>query len=281
MTSLVVEDISYYRATAVFPGLAKGTASPPFASLGGQGRFQVPGGKSVYAYEVGDACLVQSIYPGLEADMLPMPAQGKTAVLAKGVALRVGAAQATGEGMGFGVPIVRYGDGWVYSRTFSDADLSTPAVTRWKRTFNLDEIGGDKAHGYMFGPIPSRGKIEVTYTIDGGGIAIEVKPVWLAPGYDQVGILNEQSAAFDDFAADHQPTAVGPAFGNWISVTGHWARLRSDSLGVEWSVTEIPGAALHGGRELISPDFDWAGLAYTFSGEFTGTTYRISVQEAR
>jgi cellulose synthase/poly-beta-1,6-N-acetylglucosamine synthase-like glycosyltransferase len=281
VTSLVVEDISYYRATAVFPGLAKGTASPPFASLGGRGRFQVPGGKSVYAFEVGDACLDQSIYPGVEAEMLPMPAEGKTAALAKGVALRVGTAQATGEGMGFGVPIVRYGDGWVYSRTSNDANLSTPDVTRWKRTFNLDEIGGDKAHGYTFVPIASRGQIEVTYTIDGGGIAIDVKPVWLAPGYDQVGILNEQSAAFDDFATDDQPTAVGQAFGSWIAVTGHWARLRSSSLGVEWSVPAIPGAALHAGRELISTDFDWAGLDYIFSGEFTGATYRIGVQEAR
>ena len=50
---------------------------------------------------------------------------------------------------------------------------------------------------------------------------------------------------------------------------------------MEWSVTALPGAALQAGRELISTDFDWAGLDYIFSGEFTGATYRIGVQEAR
>jgi hypothetical protein len=63
-------------------------------------------------------------------------------------------ASATGEGMGFGVPIVRYPDGWVYSRTSSTVELS---ATSWRRTFQLDEIGGDAAHRYAFVPITSPG----------------------------------------------------------------------------------------------------------------------------
>src|SRR5207245_9638579 len=108
-----------------------------------------------------------------------------------------------------------------------------------------------------------------------------VAPLWLVPGYSEVGIRTEQSAAFDDFAADSQPTLMGKSFGSWVSVSGRWARLRSGSLGIEWSVSPIPGATLHGGRELVPPDFNWAGLDYIFTSSFTGTTYRISVQEAR
>jgi cellulose synthase/poly-beta-1,6-N-acetylglucosamine synthase-like glycosyltransferase len=281
VTSLVVENISYYRATAIFPDLAQGNASPPFVSLGGTERYQVSGGKATYAYGLGAGCLEQTILPGVEARLQPVPAQGKTAALAKGLALSSGGAPATGEGMGFGVPIVHYSDGWIYPRTFIDADVSTASRTIWKRTFQLDEIGGDAGHGYGFVPTASRGQVEVTYAFDDGGVAITVRPLWLVAGYSEVGVLNEQSAAFDDFAAEHQPALLGSAFGRWVPVTGHWARLRSGSLRVEWAVTAIPGAQLNAGRELAPPDFDWAGLDYIFPAKFAGTTYRINVQEAR
>jgi hypothetical protein len=279
--SLVVEDISYYRATAVFPDLARGSAAPPFTSLGAQARYQVSGGKAVYAYGLGAGCFVEQLYPAVDASIWPAPAEGKTAPLAKGVALSVGSIPVTGEGMGLGVPIVHYPDGWVYARTFTDVDLSTTGAKVWKRTFHLDQIGGDAAHRYRFVPIASRGDIAVTYTIDGSVVSISVSPVWLATGYSEVGILNEQSAAFNDFAADQQPTLTGSSFGIWVPVTGGWARLRSSSLGVEWSVSALPGAALYGGRELTAPDFNWAGLDYIFPGSFGGTTYRVTVQEAR
>ena len=279
--SLVVEDISYYRATTVFPDLARGTAAPPFTSLGAQARYQVNGGKAVYAYGLDGACLVQQLYPGVDASIWPAPSEGKTAPLAKGVALRVGAIPVTGEGIGLGVPIVHYPDGWVYARTFSDVDLSTTGAAVWKRTFHLDEIGGDTAHRYQFVPIASRGDIAVTYTIDGRVVSISVAPVWIAPGYSEVGILNEQSAAFNDLAADQQSTLTGAAFGSWVPVTGRWARVRSSSLGVEWSVSTLPGAALYGGREQAPPDFNWAGLDYIFPGSFGGTDYQVTVQEAR
>jgi hypothetical protein len=197
------------------------------------------------------------------------------------VVLEVGDGDISGEGMGFGVPIVHYADGWVYSRTATTVDLSTPAATIWKRTYSLDEIGGDAQHQYAFVPIESRGAIEVTYTTTATGISVSARVLQLAPGYTQVSILNEQSAAFNDFAADASPTLVGGSFGNWVPVGGSWARLQSKGLGVQWSLTALPGAQLHAGRELTPPDFDWAGLDYIFGPSFTGATYFIQVQEAR
>jgi hypothetical protein len=280
VTALVVEDISYYRATSVFPELAAGRPSGPFSSLGRQSSYQAYGGKTVYAYRLGEAHDWQSIYPGVDATVASPPGQGKTATLAKGVTLTVGAANVAGEGMGFGVPIVRYDDGWVYPRASAVADLSTPSAAVWKKTFQLDEIGGDAAHSYSFVPIASRGAIEVTYTVDATGVSVAVRTIWLAPGVRQVGILNEQSAAFDDFA-DQTRTLIGQQFPIWVSVDGGWARLRSATLGVEWSVPVIDGAELHAGRELKGPDFDWAGLDYLFPSTFSGTAYHINVQEAR
>ena len=280
VNALVLEDISYYRATLVFPDLATGTASPPFQSLGDQVSYQASGGKPVYAYRVGAALTMQSIYPGVDAFVAPMPSQGKTAPLAKGVSLTVGGSEVAGEGMGFGVPIVHYADGWVYSRTATTIDLSTPTNAIWRRTFVLDEIGGDKARGYAFVPIASRGSIVVTYTVDSTGVSIAIQAQGLAPGYSEVGILNEQSAAFNDFA-DLGRTLVGAAFGSWVPVDGSWARLQSRSLGVQWSLPALAGAQLHGGRELIAPTFDWAGLDYILAAPFDRVSYHINVQEAK
>jgi cellulose synthase/poly-beta-1,6-N-acetylglucosamine synthase-like glycosyltransferase len=279
VTQLVLEDISYYRATAIFPDLAAGQPSPPFQSLGQQSRYQVPGGKPVYAYWLNANLSVQLIHPSLTATIGPTPGEGKTAALAKGVTLNVAGDGITGEGMGFGVPIVQYGDGWVYSRTSTTVDMSTASNAVWKRTFQLDEIGGDKAHDYRFQPIASRGAIEVTYTVDVTGVSVSVRTIWLTPGFSHVGILNEQSAAFDDFA-DSTQTLIGPRFPNWVAVSGSWGRLRAAGLGVEWSVPAIPGAELHAGRELVPPDLNWAGLDYLFQAGFAGATYHINLQEA-
>lgn len=266
VTALVLEDISYYRATAVLPDLSRGTATPPFLSIGDQRAYQVAGGKPVYAYR---------LWPQLG---LRDPQQGRTSALKKG--LTMGDAS-TGEGMGFGVPIVEFADGWVYSRTVADANLSTATTMRWRRTFELDMIGGDHAHAYRFVPIASRGQVEVTYALDANGVSIVVRPLWLTPGFTQVAILNEQSAVFDNFAADHQSTLTGKQFLPWTPVTGTWARLRSEALGVEWSVPSIPGASLYAGRELSLPDLNWSGLDYIFSAPFAGAAYHINVQEAR
>ena len=258
--TLVLEDISYYRATELFPELAKGSQTPPFLSLGQQDAYQAKFGKPVYAYR---------LPPALGLDPV---AQGKTAPLAKGVTM---GPAATGEGIGFGVPIAHYPDGWVYSRTATTVEI---APGTWQRTFQLDEAGGDALHDYEFVPIASRGEIQVTYSIDADGVTVTVKPVWLAAGYTEVGVLNEQSAAFDDLAQAGQPRA---AFGRWAAVTGDWARLRSSSLGVEWSAPSVAGAQLYAGRELAAPSFDWAGLDYMFPASFAGATYRINMQEAQ
>jgi hypothetical protein len=263
VATLVLEDISYYRSTLLFPELARGQEVAPFASLGRQDAYQARHGKPVYAYR---------LPPELD---LTSVAQGKSAPLAKGVTM---GPAATGEGMGFGVPIVLYPDGWVYSRNATTVQVGPQT---WRRTFELDEMGGDKAHNYDFVPVAPRGEVEVTYAIDAGGVTIDVKPLWLLPGYTEVGILNEQSAAFDDFAAGGQAARTGAAFGNWVPVTGDWARLRSASLGIEWSAPSLPGADLYAGREIFAPGFDWAGLDYMFPRSFSGATYRINVEEAQ
>ena len=280
VTELVVEDIGYYRATELYPELASGQATPPFEALGDQRYYRAPGGKPVFAYRLGAALDRQSLFPGVDAAIRPAPHEGKTAPLAKGVTLVAAGRSAAGEGIGFGVPIVHYADGWVYSRTSSVLDLSAGGQAIWRVVYQLDEIGGDAAHDYEFVPIPSRGEVAVTYTVDSSGISIVVTPLHLAPGYTEVAVLNEESAAFDD-AADPTQALLGPGFGRWQQMHGAWARLRSGSVGVEWSLPAIGGAQLFSGRELAGGGFDWAGLDYLFTEQFAGASYHINVQQAR
>ena len=282
VSSVIVENISYYRATAVFPELARGAPTPPFGPLGEERSYQAAGGKQVYAYSVGGPRDLQAILPGVYAAIQPGQQDGKTAQLAKGVTLVAGGRDAAGEGMGLGVPIVRYPDGWVFPRTSTTVDLSTTTQSVWRRTFELDEMGSDAVAGggFDFTPVASRGHIAVTYTVDASGITIEVEALQLAPGYTQVGILNEESGAFNNFA-DSSQTLIDSRFGSWVPVTGEWARLRSGGLGVEWSLPSLPGAQLYAGREVNAPSFDWAGLDYIFSGPFSGARYHINVQEAK
>src|SRR6202040_606332 len=117
-SELVIENISYYRAVVVFPDLAAGRSSEPFTLIGSGNQFQVSGGKAVYVYALKNWSFA----------MAP-PGEGKTAPLAKGLTLKVGGSTVTGEGMGFGVPIVHYPDGWVYSRTATTVDMSIASIT--------------------------------------------------------------------------------------------------------------------------------------------------------
>jgi hypothetical protein len=52
VSRVVLEDISYYRATAIFPDLARGNATAPFQDLGEQRSYEALGGKPVYAYRL-------------------------------------------------------------------------------------------------------------------------------------------------------------------------------------------------------------------------------------
>jgi hypothetical protein len=276
---VVVENIDYYRATTIWPDLVTGQASEPFVSVGLTSTHIVPGGKRVYVYRVGplqSMPLLGDVSLGLEFGQAPQ--RGKTAPLTKGLVIQKAGADAAGEGMGFGVPIARYSDGWHYPGTAVTTDLSTPGATVWRKTYDLDMVGGDLAHSYRFQRAPSAGRVEVTYRLTGGHVKVEVRPLGLAPGMLGLTVLNEQSAVFDDFA-DGTTKKIGPAFGNWEAVSGGYARLRAGSLGIEWLQSAAGNSTFHAGREVAPPDFDWSGLEYDFGSDFRGVDYTIDISK--
>lgn len=281
VSTLVLEDIDYYRASTVLHGPASGSPQAPLQAVGPQAAYNVPGGKTAYVYALPPERFCAWLGSSALVDLDPsgQPAAGKSANLQKGAVLEApSGAVLTGEGMGFGVPIVQYPDGWVYSRTANTVDLSGNGTFQWRKTFELDELGVDDSRSFR--PIVSRGEVVVTYTAEGDRLRIQVRSQGLAPGVEQLVILNEQSAAFDDFA-DATQTRTGTAVGSWTPVGGDWGRLRSAQRGIEWSQPALSNAGFYAAREVRTPDIDFAGLEYVFGANFAGADYTITVQKAR
>ena len=280
---LVLENIDYYRAHAVLPDLMGGQPSPPFLPVGGPTQYIVPGGKDVHVYDLGRLVLVTPDGVPITTDQGTWPSRTKTAPLAKGPVLVAGGQDAAGGGMGFGVPIARFGDGWWFPGARSALEL-TPQGDGWIRTYELDEHETDDAGGHFVGfeAGPSRGEVQVTYRLSNdGGLAVQVRVLRMAAGLQQVVVLNEESSAFDDYA-DRSVTRLGSAIGSRTAVYGGYARFRSGALGVEWEVPAPPGSAgFFAEREARGDTIDFSGLEWEFGPDLSSVDYTISIRRAR
>jgi cellulose synthase/poly-beta-1,6-N-acetylglucosamine synthase-like glycosyltransferase len=279
---VVTEDTDYYRLGSVFPGLPRGQPEGGFQLLGDQASYEAPGGKRVFVYEQAGRHGQAELRDGITLVATPPPATppGKSAPIARGPALSRAGASLAGEGVGFGVPAVHDAEGWHYPGSAQTVDLSSGGQIAWRRTYELDLAGGDAARWYPIHRAPSRGRIAVTYRVIRGSLRVEVTPLRLVAGWDQLVVLNEQSSQFDDLA-DGTQTRTSAGFGPWLPIGGDWARLRSGVLGVEWELpAPPPGAGFQAGRELKPPDLDWSGLEYRFGPGFKGFTYDLNVRRS-
>jgi cellulose synthase/poly-beta-1,6-N-acetylglucosamine synthase-like glycosyltransferase len=279
--AVVTEDIGYYRLTSVFPDLVRGLPTAPFGTLGSEAAYSVPGGKRAFAYTLPPERLCAWVTDSAQANIDPaeQPHAGKTAALAKGLVLQTDAGPLSGEGMGFGVPLVRYPDGDYFSGTSTVVDISTAGRAGWVKTFELDRVGVDSDRSFL--AVRSRGRVEVTYLVGQGTVDITVRADGLRPGFQQVVLLNEQSSGFDDFA-DPTQTRIGSAIGSWRPVEGDWGRFRSASAGIEWSLPRLPSAiGMYAASETHRPAIDFSGIEYVFGPDFTSAGYRVVISKAR
>lgn len=250
ITSLVVEDIDYYRASAVFPQLASGQASAPFSRLNGD-AYVVPGGKPVHAYRL-NADAYQAPLPGPLTIELPLAAPGTGPHLA-------GPAGSAAGGAGLGSPRLHTAAGWLEPDSGEVADLSSPSRTSWRKTYAFSGAG----------------RVEVVYSVVGSTVQVSARALELSPSVDGVALLNQESASFDDFA-DSSQTVTGAALWGSVAPSGAWARLRSQTLQMEWSVPARAGVDLSAQRTG-----DAAGLDFTFGPGWTGADYSITAGRAR
>jgi hypothetical protein len=184
--------------------------------------------------------------------------------------------------MGFGVPAVRFADGWVFAGDAVTIDLSSGTSTEWRKTYALDrlELGYSGSRFLGFQAVPVRGHLTVDYRLAGDRLLVTASTVDLG-SQTEIVLLNEESAAFDD-VADARATHLGAGIGPARPLTGGWARLRSASLGLEWAIERPPAASMTAGRELDPAlGLNWAGLELHYGPGFQSTTYAITFGRAR
>ena len=282
---VVLEDVSYYRATSIFPDLASGSVTAPFLRVGAERTYTVQGGKRVFVYGLGRGGADLGSRVSLAATDGDWPARGKSSSLARGAVLQAGASDAAGEGLGFGVPIARFGDGWWFAAP-SGGSLQESPDGGWTKTFDLTlrEVDDPSGRFLRFAPGPSHGRFEVTYRPElPRGFEVVVRLVGpTAPGLQQVVVLNEESAGFDDLATARK-TLLGSRIGSWTAITHtSWARFRSSASGVEWSLPAPPhGGTWHAARELRpARAIDFSGIEYSFGPGFRSFGYQVNVRRS-
>jgi hypothetical protein len=213
------------------------------------------------------------------------PARGKTAALARGAVLQVRSSDVAGEGLGFGVPVAHFQDGWWFAAP-SAGSLRESPDGGWTRTFDLTlrEVDDPSGRFLRFEPGPSHASFEVTYRPGlPRGFKVVVRRVGpTAPGLEEVVVLNEESASFNDLATARR-TLLGSHIGSWVPITHtSWARLRSSARGVEWSMpAPPPGATWHAARELWpARGIDFSGIEYSFGPDFNSFGYQVAVRRS-
>jgi hypothetical protein len=278
--ALVLEDVDYYRAVRVLPGEADGRPAPPFLPIGDERAYTVPGGKRVLVYglDVAAAPLAEGVWA--RSDDAHGRDRGKTAPLGRGAYLARDGSGLAGGGLGFGLPVLQAPDGWWFPAT---AGPPRAVAGGWEQEFDLSLREVDDARGQFlrFQPGPDQGRAIVTYRPTPGRLHVHLRIEGLSPEVRRVVVLNEESAAFDD-AADARQTLRGSRIGSWTPVSGSWARLRSDRLGVEWEIDRPASASEFVAARERRPasGIDFSGLEMVFGPAFTGVEYDVRVRRS-
>ncbi len=124
--------------------------------------------------------------------------------------------------------------------------------------------------------------VTLTYTIDAnsGKILVELVSVDSIPdGITEIILMNEQGAHYFDQYMDADGTLKqGDQIGCWDEVTATNAAFMSSRQHISFSLSQVKGARLFLGRELIGSRLAWSGFGYTFPPSIDHFSYEVTVQ---
>jgi hypothetical protein len=217
------------------------------------------------------------------------PHTGKIDELQKGLVLVVDGAEKVEEGFGFGVPIVRYGD-LTYLARHADVVQDQAGVDRQSlvKRFVVDVADHpSQPFRVKYRDVDPLGSVVVTYTVSTARVlSVAVDLTDLAPGWDEVFVMNEQGAqAFLRYQAESGKVWDRPP-GIWEpndDACGCW--IDPEAL-VRFCVLTEPGRTRFIGRERYN-QYHWAGIYYlAWSGidlhlEPSDAVYRYDVSVQR
>jgi hypothetical protein len=245
------------------------------------------------------------------------PAHLETAALQKGLVLLHDGEELIEEGVGFGVPVVKYFDKTYFSRTAQTAFASDGSI---QKTFTLDTISrkrfgktylNDGAYSILmsifekiylkhkrispllnklmemrsafkikteFLKVTPKGTVTVNYQCHPNTIKIGVDLSGLdLSGCEEFLVLNEQGANKFRKYQDPQTNLKCRKIGAWETVKAKQASLINDS--VAFTVEKQVDATLFRGWELTKNRFCWAGLSYSIKPNKKTFNYTIKLTE--
>lgn len=240
----------------------------------------------------------------------------ETSPLHKGLVLLYHGRELIEEGVGFGVPVVKYSDKTYFP---GEATVSIDDGTLMKvYTLNMvsvKKLGGgyidDRLYSALrrnferlylqkklkgvfnkvmevrdalkvrteFQVAKPRGKVAITYSCQPSCIGIHADFSELSlDACREMLMLNEQgSSYFQKYTDSNGNELVGNQIGAWDSVNAGSASLQSISWPLKFSVSSRPGALLYRGYERTRKRFSWAGLSYSIKPNGMDFSYSIDL----
>ena len=125
--------------------------------------------------------------------------------------------------------------------------------------------------------------VVLTYTIDdtNGRIKVELVGGDFIPGsISEIIIMNEMGAHhFDQYQDSDGVTQRGDEIGCWDAVEAAEAAFIDETHKVSFSLSQVKGARLYRGRELIEPRLAWAGFGYSFPPGLKPFSYEVTIKK--
>jgi hypothetical protein len=125
--------------------------------------------------------------------------------------------------------------------------------------------------------------LRMVYTLDGySGLvnAIADTSDLVDKGLTEVIIMNEQGArCFDQYMDSNGILLRGKEIGCWDRVSAKEASFISNAHQVAFTLTNVEGARLFRGRELVGSRLAWAGFGYTFPPTYERFTYELRLRQ--
>jgi hypothetical protein len=123
----------------------------------------------------------------------------------------------------------------------------------------------------------------VTYAVDPEAGKIEVEldgQDYLRLGITEIIMMNEEGARFFDHYQDSDGISlVGNEIGCWDPVRAAEASFIDHKHQISFSLSQVEGATLYRGRELIGKRLAWSGFGYSFAPSLDLIRYTITVKK--
>jgi hypothetical protein len=247
------------------------------------------------------------------------PHNWKISDLQKGLILVHNGTETVGEGTGFGVPVLVYSDETYFSgsskvdvskgdgpRTvrkefvmdrvarnrFRNVTLENRIARRFFmrladayqrhpkfRFLTLKDLTGKMDVDTTFLKASSRGKVAVTYTMDGPSVVVKADFRSLErSGLQKIFMLNEEgSKFFREYADSEGAELVDTAIGAWDGITAEWGCLKILNGEFGFRLWKAENSVLRRGREFLEGSLDWVGLDYEVNPKMDVFEYGIEV----